>query len=448
MKILIVKLSSLGDVVHTLPAAMDIKAHLPEAQIDWVVERAFAPLLKIASPVDNVIECDIRSWRKSFWKAKTRLEFKEFKQLLQKDSYDAIIDLQGLSKSALISWLACLVPGGKRFAIGNQTEGASYEFMTRWVADIPIDVHSRVHAVDRSRIICSKALGYEDSLKSEPQFSPSTPKAPSSLVVTPSKEVLPKTIALIHASSRDDKTWPISYWTVLGEALMQKGFNIALPQGSDTELEQARKISNTLVGSKVWLKMSLDEVSAHLAACVGVIGVDSGLSHIAEALDLPLVQIYNFETDWRTGPIRHDYQTSVYAEPTPSVQEVLDSWIKVWDLYQSQVTVTAEISTASSNVTTRLETSKRPKLSMSSNSTKTHKAIEGNEGNEGNSPLPTSGVVSPIAARDDVSMSSNSKTQDSGNVAPVKPTTMPATKPASKPAPNNSAPSPQLGLFD
>ena len=316
-----------------MPAVMDIRAHLPSAQIDWVVERAFAPLLAVAPSVNKVIACDIRRWRKSWWTHQTRREFMQFKRQLQNDSYDAIIDLQGLSKSAFISWLAELSPKGKRFAIGNQTQGASYEPMTRWVADTPVVVHTRVHAVERSRIICSKALNY--AYLSQAEGVTSTPASPSALHVKPAKAVQPQTIALVHASSREDKTWPLSYWTELGEGLMQRGFQIALPQGSEDELEQARKISNTLVGSKVWLKMSLDNVTAHLAACAGVIGVDSGLSHIAEALDLPLVQIYNFPTNWRTGPIRQAFQTSTYAEPTPSVEDVLKKWDESWSLFQN-----------------------------------------------------------------------------------------------------------------
>ena len=333
----------MGDVVHTLPAVMDIRIHLPNAQIDWVVERAFAPLLAVAPCVNKVITCDIRRWRKSWWTYDTRREFKAFKHELRAEAYDAIIDLQGLSKSAFISWLAELSSEGKRYAIGNQTDGASYEPMTRWVADIPVKVHNRVHAVERSRLICSKALNYEYLCQKDQTLSPLAAPSPRSTIssdlalhVKPAQHaVLPQTIALVHASSREDKTWPLSFWTELGEALIARGFQIALPQGSEAELEQARKIANTLIGSKVWLKMSLDEVTAHLAACVGVIGVDSGLSHIAEALDLPLVQIYNFDTNWRTGPIRHPYQSSIYAEPTPCVEDVLKKWDESWRLFKS-----------------------------------------------------------------------------------------------------------------
>jgi len=342
LKILIVKLSSLGDVVHTLTALMDIRAHFPSAQIDWVVEKPFAPLLKICPGVNRVIESNIREWRRSWWSKKMWSEFADFKKILQENSYDAIIDLQGLSKSALVSKLAKLNVGGKRYAMGNQTHGASYEFATKWVADVSIKIQPQVHAVERARILCAKALGYSYL---EPQNAGvAAHPGNCALVVNPAPSVLPNTIALVHASSRADKTWPLRHWTELGQALIKEGFNIALPQGSEKELEQARKIANTLPGSVVWIKMNLKDMASHLRACAGVIGVDSGLSHIAEALDLPLVQIYNFDTNWRTGPQRLAYQRSIFESPTPSVQSVLSLWESCRYSYQEIQTPTIKVS--------------------------------------------------------------------------------------------------------
>jgi heptosyltransferase-1 len=322
LRVLVVKLTSLGDVVHTLPAVMDIKAQFPNAQIDWVVEKSFAPLVHICPVVNTVIETDIRSWRRALFAKQTRLEFARFKKKLQSTRYDAVIDLQGLSKSAFVCALTKLSERGRRYAMANQTNGASYEFATRWVAHTAFKIHPQVHAVERARILCSKALGYPYP------FNPVLDKtaAPPTLAVSPSEAVAPNTIAFVHATSRADKTWSLKNWTELGEALIARGFQIALPQGSDAELEQARQIANTLVGAKVWTKMSLSEVSSHLRACVGVIGVDSGLSHIAEVLDLPLVQIYNFDTNWRTGPQRWPFQKSIFELPCPSVEHVLELW--------------------------------------------------------------------------------------------------------------------------
>lgn len=127
MKILIVKLSSLGDVVHAMPAVQDILRALPEAQIDWVVERGFAPLVQRCQGVRRIIASDLRRWRKKLFSAETRRAWRVFKAELQQEQYDAVIDLQGLTKSALVAWLARLSPGGKRYGLANQTEGSSFE---------------------------------------------------------------------------------------------------------------------------------------------------------------------------------------------------------------------------------------------------------------------------------------------------------------------------------
>ena len=160
MKILLVKLSSLGDVVHAVPVVHDIRAAFPAAQIDWVVEKSFAPLLARCPGLHRVIACEIRRWRKSFWTAATRHEWRAFKAALQQEHYDAVIDLQGLSKSALVARLARLAPHGKRYALANQTEGSGYEAPTRWVADVAIPITPHIHAIERSRQLAARALGY------------------------------------------------------------------------------------------------------------------------------------------------------------------------------------------------------------------------------------------------------------------------------------------------
>ncbi|HSV53127.1 MAG TPA: glycosyltransferase family 9 protein, partial [Burkholderiaceae bacterium] len=146
MKVLIVKLSSLGDVVHTMPAAMDIRAAFPGAQLDWVVERGFAPLVHCCDAVGRVIECELRRWRKSPLDARTRSEWRAFKAELRRERYDAVIDLQGLTKSALVAWLARCTGSGKRYALANRTEGSSYEAPTRWLADVAIAIEPHIHA--------------------------------------------------------------------------------------------------------------------------------------------------------------------------------------------------------------------------------------------------------------------------------------------------------------
>lgn len=327
MKILLVKLSSLGDVVHTLPVVQDIRAAFPEAQIDWVVEKAFAPLLARCEGLQRVIPCEIRRWRKSFWTAATRQEWRAFRAELQREAYDAVIDLQGLTKSALVARLARLAPGGKRYALANQTDGSGYEAPTRWVADVAVAVEPHIHAVRRSRELAARALGY--SFAAATHFGLKLPAAPAKT----SHEFPKGRIAFVHGTSRADKEWPLSHWVALGQRLNTAGYQVILPHGNaaeqGTSLAIAEALNSTSPDSAVVLRLlPLDALTEELAHCTGVIGVDSGVSHIAVALDLPHVQIYNFDTAWRTGPdTRGGRQLSVFAQPAPGVEDVWQAWL-------------------------------------------------------------------------------------------------------------------------
>ncbi|NBY33169.1 MAG: lipopolysaccharide heptosyltransferase I [Betaproteobacteria bacterium] len=315
MRVLLVKLSSLGDVVHSLPAAMDLQAQVSDVQIDWVVEPAFAPLLKLCPAVKRIIPCNLRQWRKSFWQADTRRAWHAFKHDLQATDYDAVIDLQGLTKSALISQLARLTSNGKRYAMANRTKGSGYEAPTRWVADVAIRCEWHSHALDRGRHVCAQALGY-----ALPRL------VQAGLQATPHTEVLAQTVALVHGSSRADKAWPLAHWQVLGQALQAQGFQLALPHANDAELQTAQAVASACPGAVIWPHCDLVKLTQRLAACAGVVGVDSGVSHIAVALGLPHVQIYNFNTAWRTGPKGCAWQQSVFATPTPSPATVLSAF--------------------------------------------------------------------------------------------------------------------------
>ncbi|AYQ26692.1 MULTISPECIES: lipopolysaccharide heptosyltransferase I [unclassified Polaromonas] len=337
MKILLVKLSSLGDVVHTLPVVQDIRAALPDAQIDWVVEKAFAPLLARAGGLHRVIPCEIRRWRKSFWTAATRQEWRAFKRDLQQDAYDAVIDLQGLTKSAVVARLATLSPGGKRYALANQTDGSGYEAPTRWVADVAIAVEPHIHAVRRSRELAARALGYNFGAK--PDFGLKVPPAQvgygPGAPETIAKKAAGGRIAFVHGTSRANKEWPLSHWVTLGQRLNAAGCQVALAHGNAKELATSEAIAEALNSAApsmavVWPLLPLDALTQELAQCAGVIGVDSGVSHIAVALDLPHVQIYNFDTAWRTGPEGSGAggrQVSVFAQPAPGVDAVWQAWL-------------------------------------------------------------------------------------------------------------------------
>ncbi len=320
LKILIVKLSSLGDVVHAMPAVQDIRAALPEAQIDWVVERAFAPLVQRCEGIGRVIPCDQRRWRYAVFSSSTRQEWRTFRAELGAYGYDAVIDLQGLTKSALVAWLAQCVPGGHKYALANQTEGAAWEAPTRWVADRAVPIEPHVHAVARSRELCARALGYR---------LPAHQRYGLTARMDGVRDAA-QTVAFVHGTSREDKFWPEEYWLALGQQLIGAGLAVGLPHGSDAEQARSERIALALgPHARVWPRLDLGALTDRLSGCAGVVGVDSGLSHIAVALDLPHVQIYNFDTAWRTGPVGCARQLSVCAQPTPTVEAVWQAWQQV-----------------------------------------------------------------------------------------------------------------------
>ena len=327
MKILLVKLSSLGDIVHTLPVVHDILVALPDAQIDWVVEKAFAPLLTQVTGIKRIIPCELRRWRTSFWTAQTRSEWRAFKSDVQQDSYDAVIDLQGLTKSAVVARLARLTTNGKRYAMANQTDGSGFEAPTRWVADVAIPLALHLHAVARGRQLAAVALGYNDGASKEANYGLKVPLAHiNSAQAAP--ENIAKRIVFVHGTSRLDKTWPLQNWVELGQRLMASGHQIALVHGSAGELATSQAMAAQLAGSTVLPLMALNALTQEMATCQGAIGVDSGVSHVAVALGLPIVQIYNFDTAWRTGPLDCAYQVSVFAQPAPSVDAVWQAWLQ------------------------------------------------------------------------------------------------------------------------
>ena len=324
LRVLVVKLSSLGDVVHTLPAAMDIHANCPNAQIDWVVESSFAPIVKACSAVHRVIACDLRRWRKNMWTQDTRESWHAFLAELHQERYDAIIDLQGLTKSALVSWLAHTASHGKRFAMAHATDGSAYERPTRWVADVAIDIEPHSHAMTRGRLMCAKALHYE--VPSLLQYGLN----PSKNTQHPGTQNGKNLVVFVHGTSRADKEWPLANWHALGLRLSDEGYQIVLPHGNEEERLRSVAMAEMIPHAIVWPRMTIDDLMQAMASTVGVVGVDSGLSHIAVALNLPHVQIYNFDTAWRTGPIGNAHekfrQRSVVDFPTPSVDAVWSLW--------------------------------------------------------------------------------------------------------------------------
>lgn len=301
-----------------MPVVHDIVSAHSGAVIDWVVEPDFAPLVRRVAGVHEVIECALRRWSTGWWTTGVRAEWRVFRTRLQQCRYDAVLDLQGLTKSAIIARLARGVSHG----LANRTEGASFEAPARWLVDHAIRIEPHIHALDRCRALAAHALG--DRVAGPPQFG--LRAAAAAVGAAP-------LLVLVHGSSRPDKLWPEEKWIELGRRVIAQGWRVALPHAGAIEWARAQRLGAALGdAAQIWPAMGLDALVDRLGASQGVIGVDSGLSHVAVALNLPHVQLYNWPTAWRTGPLAehgHRHQVSIEGRPTPVLEDVWAAWMRV-----------------------------------------------------------------------------------------------------------------------
>lgn len=314
IKILIVKLSSLGDVIQTVPVVHDLQRRFAHAQIDWMVEESFAPLVSRVQGVRRVLPVAQRRWRKSRWSANTRSERRAFSTSLREQGYDAVIDFQGLIKSALEARDARLNPGGFRATYANASDACGYEWPVRLLLQRTLPMPQRIHAVARYRLLAGMALDYSPEGAAHYGFcKPLQPPQAS--------------VVFAHGTTRADNEWPEAHWAELGQRLIAQGLRIGMPQSNAAEQERVTRLARILgPQAEVWPRLSLPEVMDRMAVSAGVVGVDSGLSHMAVALNLPHVQIFSQPRAWRAGPVGCAHQLAVGGERAPDVNAVWQSW--------------------------------------------------------------------------------------------------------------------------
>ena len=285
LKILLVKTSSMGDVIHNLPMVSDIRRHFPDAQIHWVVEETYLAIPAMHPGVSKIITVALRRWRKSLWKARTWKELADFSRRLRGERYDFILDSQGLIKSALIARLA---KGNCRCGLGP---GSAREFMPLFY-DRTFDIPWTLHAVQRTRSLAAQALGY--SLKGGADYGISATPAIFQWLKRPYA-------VLLHSSSDESKLWPESYWIELGASLQQYGLVCILPWGSNDERERSERLAHGIQQAAVPPQLDLNDAASLLAEADVVIGVDTGLTHLAAALEVPVIGIYCASSPEETG---------------------------------------------------------------------------------------------------------------------------------------------------
>ena len=292
MKILLVRVSSLGDVLHNLPMVADILAHHPGAQIDWVVEEGYVSLVRLNPHVHRIIPFALRRWRKSLSDSATRLELKNFWRSLRQERYDVVIDTQGLIKTGIIMACARLAPGGQKIGMANGGEDSGYEGLSRLFHTKSVYLAPRTHAVARGRLVAAEALGY--TVDTPPDFGLPPPDA------VPRPEWMPAEpyAVFFHGTARDAKKWAPANWIAIGKTLAP--MPVLLPWGSAQEKTEAEALAAALPNARVLPKLSMDG-AVTLARCAGlVIGVDTGLTHIAAAFLRPTVELYCDSARWKT----------------------------------------------------------------------------------------------------------------------------------------------------
>lgn len=324
MRVLIVRLSSLGDVVHAAPVLADIhKAH-PAARIDWVAEEAFVPLVRCFAGVEHVLPIALRRWRKAPGAA--RDEVAAFWRHLRGLRYDAVLDLQGLIKSALIARAAPLSPRGKRYGLANRTDGSAYEAPARWAYDESLHMPVRIHVVDRSRDLAARALGHRAD------GPPVVPWQVPALDPQDAPWADPRAVLLVHGSAKAQKLLPPDYWAGLGRSLVQRGARVWLPWGTADERSSAEAIA-AQVGAEaaVLPRLPLDRLAAVMARCHGSIGLDTGLSHMSATLGRPTVQLFIEDKAWRAAAYWQPRTAVLQASESalPTVGQTVEAWERV-----------------------------------------------------------------------------------------------------------------------
>ena len=291
---LLVKLSSMGDVVHCFPALTEAASH--GHRFDWVVEEAFVELAAMHPAVDRILPFGLRRWRKRPVAGLAQLF--AFVRELRETRYSNVLDAQGLVKSAFVSRVS-----GAAVRIGldgkSAREPASARMYTR-----ALPVSWDLHAIDRLRLLFATALDYSVDL---------TKAVASPFAIDATQSMQDQQTVLIHGTTWPSKEYPEASWSALIEQLLAAGHSIALLSGSAAEYERAERLcanadaqqnkNTSELSAKVAALPpgSLSAAAEHVLAARLVVGVDSGLTHLAAVLGRPTIGLFGSTSAQRTG---------------------------------------------------------------------------------------------------------------------------------------------------
>lgn len=286
MRVLLIKTSSMGDLIHTLPALTDAEAAIPGIKFDWLVEENFADLPRWHSAVGEVIPVALRRWRKNLFAKRTRQEIFALRKKLRAQKYDLILDAQGLVKSA---WLGLLANGTR---VGLDWKSAR-ESLASIFYQRKYEVNFYQHAIVRMRSLFAKALNYE--LQGEPDFHL------SGLQVN-NANTQPY-LVFLHGTTWVSKQWPEEYWIQLAKLAEAAGFRVKVSGASEEEVARSYRMAAACKAVDAMPRLKIAEMATLLAGAKGAVAVDTGFAHLAAAMNLPIVSIYGSTNPEYTGAV-------------------------------------------------------------------------------------------------------------------------------------------------
>lgn len=313
MKVCLVKTSSMGDILHSLPALTDAQQHIPDLQVDWVVEESFAEIPRWHSVVQNVIPIALRRWRKTPLAKDTRQQWQSYRTLLQQANYDAVIDAQGLFKSA---FFATRLAKGKKYGYDRHS---IREPIASFFYDEKASISYQQHAVERIRQLFAHSLNYQQPT------SPADYSIAQHFILNSSQKPY---VFFLHGTTREDKFLPPVIWRKLAEKLTALDIEVRLAWVNMEEKQRAEWICQDLEQAIVLPKSNLYTIAQQLANACAVISVDTGLAHLTAALDKPNLTLYGATDPKLIGTYGKNQQhLTAPSMQAMSAEQILDNFL-------------------------------------------------------------------------------------------------------------------------
>ena len=310
MRVLVIKTSSMGDLVHTLPALTDATNACGDIRFDWVCEPAFSDIPRWHPSVGYVLAIPLRRWKGQLHRLLFSRDLAAFKQVLGAERYDVVIDAQGLLKSA--------------FLITRFTDGPKHGFDRRsakeGMAATVYDVKHRVarlqHAISRTRELFAKSLGY-----------PVPDTEPDASIDLGRPQKLADRLVLVTRASRQSKCWTSDRWRAVIEDAIPQFSEIVLPVGSEIDYELVSDMTNGLP-VRILNRASLDDVAFEISGSRAVVSVDTGLAHVADALGKETLALYGPTKPRLVGPVGE--RSQILKSPTGEMADINAAAVMEW----------------------------------------------------------------------------------------------------------------------